>query len=78
MAGAKGRSGGARPNSGGSRAGAGRPRKPPLLSDSPTLHTTDPIKFLIAVMSLASLPIGLRIEAARTLLPYFHCRARRP
>lgn len=61
MAGVKGRSGGARP-------GAGRPKKEPQLIASTDLLTTDPKKFLTALMNDPAADIKLRADAAKALL----------
>lgn len=64
MAGVKGRSGGPRANAGGARPGAGRPRKPPL----PLPNTSDPKKWLIALMQCPQATMSQRIAAAKVLL----------
>ena len=61
MAGMKGKHGGARP-------GAGRKRMPSILCDSPALLTDDPEGFLRAVMHESTLPMRIRVDAAKALL----------
>ncbi|MEH3087707.1 MAG: terminase small subunit [Xylophilus ampelinus] len=70
MAGAKGRSGGARP-------GAGRPPKEPAKLDltevmSKALLHTDPKAFLMAVMNDPATEAKLRVDAAKSLMPFVH------
>ena len=64
MAGAKGKSGGA-------RNGAGRPKKKPVLIDVPNSNS-DPKAFLIAVMDDQAVDVRIRVDAARTLMPYLY------
>lgn len=72
MAGVKGRSGGPRRNSGGYRPGAGRIKR-----QSPVLALPvekDPKQFLLAVMNDSRVDVGVRITAAKALLPFFYQR----
>lgn len=68
MAGVKGRSGGARPNTGGARKGAGRKPAEPVLIDSASLLTSDPKRFLTALMNDVEADIKVRADAAKALL----------
>lgn len=70
MAGTKGRSGGARP-------GAGRPPKDPPKLDltevmSKALLHTDPKAFLLAVMNDPGTEAKVRVDAAKSLMPFMH------
>ncbi|MBP6008060.1 MAG: hypothetical protein KA740_10185 [Rhodoferax sp.] len=65
--------GGPRANSGGARAGAGRPKSPPVLVDLPT--TNDPLAFLLSVMGNPAIDLRLRLDAAKTLMPFQHPKA---
>lgn len=61
---------------GGVRPGAGRPPKAPYPSDG-ALNTdpfSDPAVFLLAALNDATLDIKLRLEAARSVLPFTHQR----
>lgn len=80
--------GGPRANSGGKRPGAGRPRKHPSVADVATKvanavlitqqtpidlpDTSDPIKFLAAVMLSQEIDVKLRVDAAKAMLPFTH------
>ena len=75
MSGVKGRSGGPRPNSGGARPGAGRPRTPVVTLEIGIF--SDPLLWLLALMSDARQDLRLRAEAARALMPYFHAVQRK-
>ncbi|SDM48275.1 hypothetical protein SAMN05428957_106192 [Oryzisolibacter propanilivorax] len=55
-------------NAGGRRAGAGRPRNPPVLVELP--RTDCPMQWLLAAMNCPALPVPLRLDCARALLPY--------
>lgn len=68
MAGVKGRSGGPRPNSGGARPGAGRKKSDPVLIASADLLTSDPKRFLTALMNDPAADIRVRADAAKALL----------
>mgnify|MGYP001416140539 CR=1 FL=1 len=68
MAGVKGRSGGSRPNTGGARKGAGRKPAEPVLIDSAALLTSDPKRFLTALMNDVEADIKVRADAAKALL----------
>ena len=70
MAGVKGRSGGHRPNTGGARAGSGRKRKEPQLLEFSS--NGDPKAFLIAVMGDSAIDARIRVDAAKTLMPYLY------
>jgi hypothetical protein len=74
MAGKPGRSGGARKNAGGRRAGAGRPagaRNKPRLIDG--LPITDcPAKWLLALVNHTAVPLRVRVNAAKALMPFMH------
>ena len=72
MAGVKGKSGGARPNSGGARPGAGAKKKPVPVIEVAT--TEDPKKFLISVMNDQEMDARLRIDAAKSLMPFMHVK----
>lgn len=74
MAGVKGRSGGSRPGTGGARPGSGRKPREPVLIDSQALLTTDPIKFLTALMNDVEADIKIRADAAKALLPFVHAK----
>lgn len=54
---------------GGRRAGAGRPRNPPVLAELP--RTDCPLQWLLNAMHCEALPLRLRLDAAKALLPYF-------
>lgn len=56
---------------GGKRAGAGRPFKQ-VINIVPI--TGDPKSFLMSVMNDQSIDMRLRIDAAKTLAPFFHAR----
>ena len=56
---------------GGKRAGAGRPFKQ-VINIVPIAG--DPKSFLMSVMNDQSIDMRLRIDAARTLAPFFHVR----
>ncbi len=73
MAGKPGRSGGARPNTGGARPGAGRKPTPATFLDIPA--TNDPLQFLRSVMADNAADMKLRLEAAKTLMPFLHGKA---
>lgn len=73
MAGKPGRSGGSRANTGGARPGAGRkPAKPTFLDIA---ATDDPRIFLSRVMANDAADMRLRLEAAKALMPFTHCKA---
>ena len=72
MAGVKGKSGGARQNSGGARPGAGAKKKPVPVIEVAT--TEDPKKFLISVMNDQEMDARLRIDAAKSLMPFMHVK----
>lgn len=55
---------------GGRRAGAGRPRNPPVLVELP--RTDCAMQWLLAAMNCPALPLPLRLDCARALLPYWH------
>ena len=72
MSGAKGRSGGA-------RSGAGRPlgSKNPRtraanLAARALPYASDPMRWLVTLMSDQRQDLKLRLEAARAVLPYLH------
>lgn len=72
MAGVKGKSGGARPNSGGARPGAGAKKKPvPVIE---VAATEDPKVFLLSVMNDQDMDARLRIDAAKSLMPFMHVK----
>ncbi|MDX9843265.1 MAG: hypothetical protein RBT42_05860 [Aquabacterium sp.] len=48
----------------------GAPATPAATGHSPTGSQTDPHRFLLDVMNNAAIDMGLRIEAAKALLPY--------
>lgn len=56
---------------GGKRAGAGRPFKQ-VINIVPIAG--DPKSFLMSVMNDQSIDMRLRIDAAKTLAPFFHAR----
>jgi len=61
---------------GGRRKGAGRPpgsRKEPCLIDGLPV-TADPAVWLLALVNHEGAPLRLRVEAAKTLLPYSHAQ----
>lgn len=72
MAGVKGKSGGARPNSGGARPGAGAKKKPVPVIEVAT--TEDPKVFLLSVMNDQEMDARLRIDAAKSLMPFMHVK----
>ncbi|MDQ3268373.1 MAG: hypothetical protein M3P47_06605, partial [Pseudomonadota bacterium] len=58
---------------GGKREGAGRkPKPPPKIGVH--VAATDPKAFLLAVMNNADTDAGLRIDAAKALLPFMHTK----
>lgn len=67
MAEEKEKHGGARPNSGGTRENSG-PKKSVTLIDIP--ETDDPEEFLASVMNDQKIDAKLRMDAARSLMPY--------
>lgn len=67
MAGVKGKSGGARP-------GAGGKPKPPALLSVKAVPNGDPLAFLVAVMNDTTATCRLRLEAAKTLMPFIHAK----
>ena len=79
MAGIKGKSGGARPgsggarpNSGGARPGAGRKKKePPVIK---VAATEDPKVFLLSVMNAQDMDARMRLDAAKSLMPFMHVK----
>ena len=73
MAGKPGRSGGSRANTGGARPGAGRKPTPPTFLDIPV--TNDPLEFLRHVMTSNTADMKLRLEAAKAMMPFTHCKA---
>ena len=79
MAGKPGRSGGARQNAGGRRAGAGRPlgsKNPHTIAANLAAralpYASDPMRWLVTLMSDQRQDLKLRLEAARAVLPYLH------
>lgn len=69
MAGKPGMKGG-----GGARPGAGRKPKEPVLIDSKALLTSDPLRFLTALMNDVEADIKIRADAAKALLPFVHAK----
>ena len=74
MSGAKGRSGGA-------RSGAGRPlgsKNPRTIAANEAAralpYASDPMRWLVTLMSDPRQDLKLRLEAARAVLPYLHPR----
>ena len=67
MAGKKGMQGG-----GGARAGAGRPPNQPAKLDIPA--TKDPLVFLLLVMNDSASDARLRIDAAKSLMPFMYVK----
>ena len=57
---------------GGRRYGAGRPKNPPMLANIPT--TDDPLEFLRQVMNDMTLDMRVRVDAAKSMLPFTHQR----
>ena len=73
MAGINGTSGGARKNSGGVRKDAGRKEKPKKTINLKK-SIKDPKQFLLRVMDDTNLEDRLRIDAAKTLMPYIYLK----
>ena len=57
---------------GGKRANAGRPRNPPMLANIPA--TDDPLEFLRQAMNDTTLDMRVRLDAAKSMLPFTHQR----
>lgn len=77
MSGTPGKSGGARKNSGGARPGAGRPlgsKNPRTIAANKAARllpfADDPLQWLLTLMGDPRQDSRLRLDAARTLLPY--------
>lgn len=66
MAGMPGRSGGARP-------GAGRKPEPEVIVEHMDKQE-DPKAFLLDMMNDSSIDVKLRLDAAKTLMPFFHVK----
>jgi phage terminase small subunit len=71
MAGVRGRSGGSRPNTGGYRKGAGR-KSTVSLKTVGLAGNHDSLQFLLDAVNDISLDIRLRVDAAKSILPYTH------
>lgn len=74
MAGVPGKSGGRRANTGGARKGAGRKKKESSNSGIDIQKQDDPKKFLILVMNNSKLEMRLRVDAAKSLMPFTYVK----
>lgn len=74
MAGVAGKSGGRRANTGGARPGAGRKKKESTNIDSLLKNKDDPKLFLINAMNNVGLDDRLRIDAAKSLMPFMYVK----
>lgn len=75
MAGIRGKSGGSRANTGGARVGAGRKKKESTnIEVPPKENGDDPRQFLINAMKNCSLDDRLRLDAAKSLMPFMYVK----
>ena len=56
------------------KATGGVDTKPANVPKMPKAHYANAMAFLIDAMNLASLPLAMRVDAAKALLPYQHAR----